>query len=105
MVKRRLLDLLKGKFLISEDSFRNWRFIIFASLLAGVMITSAHRADQKVHDLARLSEEVLELRSEFVDTRTRVQQARLESNVVSRVKESGLKPSEVPPKVIKVAVE
>lgn len=102
-MKEGILDLLKGKFLVSEDSFKNWRFILFASILAVIMISSAHNADRKVHELARLNDEVLELRSEFVDVRTMVQQVRLESHISTRVKSLGLKPSLTPPKKIKVA--
>ncbi|MCX2680443.1 FtsL-like putative cell division protein [Galbibacter sp. EGI 63066] len=102
-MKKGILDLLKGKFLVSEDSVKNWRFMLFVSVLAVVMISSAHRADKKVHELAKLNDEVLELRSEFVDVRTKVQQVKLESNVGARVSASGLKPSLVPPKKIMVA--
>ncbi|MCM5661478.1 FtsL-like putative cell division protein [Galbibacter mesophilus] len=102
-MRKGILDILKGKFLVSEDSFKNWRFILFVSMLAVIMISSAHQADKKVHDLAKLTNEVLELRSEFVDVRTKVQQVRLESNVTAKVVSSGLKPSLIPPKKIRVA--
>lgn len=88
--------------MINGDAGKNWRFIFFISLLAGIMITSAHQADRKVHQLAGLSDEVMELKSEFVDVRTRLQQRRLESNVRSNVEKYGLVPSEAPPKKIKV---
>lgn len=102
-MKERLLDVLKGSFLISGDAAKNWRFILYASLLAVIMISSAHKADKKVHYLAGLNEEVLELRSEFVDIRTRLQQRKLESNIRERVGNYGLVPSKTPPKKIKVA--
>lgn len=102
-MKQRLLDVLKGSFLISGDAAKNWRFILYASLLAVIMISSAHRADKKVHHLADLNEEVLELRSEFVDIRTRLQQRKLESTVRDKVVGYGLVPSKTPPKKIKVA--
>ena len=102
-MRQRLLDVLRGSFLISGDAARNWRFIVFASLLAVIMITSAHWADRKVHQLAQLNEEVLELRSEFVDVRTMLQQRKLESSIKERVEQYGLVPSKTPPKKIKVA--
>lgn len=102
-MRERLLDVLKGSFLISGDAAKNWRFILYASLLAVIMISSAHRADKKVHQLAGLNEEVMELRSEFVDLRTRLQQRKLESRVKEGVKSYGLVPSKTPPKKIKVA--
>lgn len=101
-MKTGLLNILKGKFLISGDAPKHWLFIIFASFLATVMIGSSHSADKKVHQIAALNEEVKELRSEFVDTRSEVQQLKLESTVMQIVEEKGLYPSVVPPKQIKV---
>lgn len=99
-VKKGVLDILKGKFLISGDAPKNWLFIIFASFLAAVMISSSHSADQKVHRIAALNEEVRELRSEFVDARSDVQQLKLESTITKIVAEKGLLPSENPPQKI-----
>ncbi|MGB5189449.1 FtsL-like putative cell division protein, partial [Robiginitalea sp.] len=65
-MKKNLVALLKGRFLVSGDAPRNWLFIVFVSLLATVMIASSHSADRKVHDIAALNEEVKQLRSEFV---------------------------------------
>jgi len=104
-MRKGILDILKGKFLVSEDSIKNWRFILFVSILAVIMISSAHNADRKVHELAKLNNRVLELRSEFVDVRTKVQQVRLESHITSRVESIGLKTSVVPPQKIKVLGE
>ncbi|MFI2742703.1 FtsL-like putative cell division protein [Zhouia sp. PK063] len=104
-MKKGIFDLLKGKFLISDDAFKNWRFIVFVSFLAVIMIASSHSADQKVHELAQLNERVKELRSEFVDVRAKVQQLKLESSVMAKVADKGLIPSETPPKKIKVLSE
>jgi len=101
-VKRRIQNILKGKFLISEDALKNWKFILFASSLAVIMIASSHSADKKVFEIDRMNKEVLELRSEFVDVRGIVQKMKLESNVTEKVKEKGLMPSTIPPKKIKV---
>ena len=101
-MKKGFLDILKGKFLVSGDAPKNWLFIIFASSLATIMIASSHSADRKVHHVAALNEEVRELRSEFVDMRSDVQQLKLESTVKQFVEEKGLEPSETPPKKIKV---
>lgn len=102
-MKKNIISLLKGKFLISNDSVKNWKFILFASGLAVIMITSSHSVDKKVLEIARLNEEVKELRSEFIDTRFQLQKKKLESTVTSKMKEKGLAPSAVPPKKIKIA--
>jgi outer membrane murein-binding lipoprotein Lpp len=102
-MKKSVLDVLRGKFLISEDSVKNWRFILFVSVLAVVMIAGSHNADKKVHEIARLNEEVKELRSEFVDVRSKIQQLKLESTIIKEVEGKGLFPSKNPPKKIYVA--
>jgi hypothetical protein len=102
MIKKGVLDMLKGKFLVSGDAPKNWLFIIFASFLATVMIGSSHSADKKVHQIAALNEEVKELRNEFVDVRSDVQQLKLESKITEILEVNELYPSEVPPKKIKV---
>ena len=105
MVKKGLLDILKGKFLVSGDAPKNWLFIVFASFLATVMIGSSHSADKKVHQIAALNEEVKELRNEFVDVRSDVQQLKLESKITEILQVDELYPSNVPPKKIKVKLK
>lgn len=99
-MKNKIYNILKGKFLINEDAFKNWKFIIFLSLLALVMISSAHSADRKVHQIAKLNNEVKELRSEFVDMRSKLMKVKMESKVVAQMKKKGLNPSTNPPQKI-----
>tara|TARA_Y100000815_G_scaffold252406_2_gene256589 strand:+ start:8531 stop:8845 length:315 start_codon:yes stop_codon:yes gene_type:complete len=104
-LKKGIYDILKGKFLISDDAMKNWRMIIFLSILAIIMIASSHIADKKVHEISSLNEEVKELRSEFVDTRLEVRRLKMESSVARRVASQGVRPSEEPPKKIKVKTQ
>ena len=104
-MKENLIDILKIKFLVSEDAIKNWKIILFISLLAVVMIASSHSTDKKVYEIDRLTDEVMELKSEFVDARSVVQQLRLESNVTEKVKDKGLLASTIPPKKIKVVAQ
>lgn len=102
MVKKSIYSILKGTFLVSDDSFKNWRMIIFISFLAVFMIASSHSADKKVHEIARLNNEVKELRSAFLDGRKKLMGIKMESSVIQEMKEKGLAPSLIPPKKIKV---
>ncbi len=101
-MKQKINDILKGKFLVDEESFRNWRMIIFLSVLALVMIASSHRADEKVHEIARLKTDVQELRSEYVAARLELRKLKMLSTVTSKIEPKGIVPSEAPPKKIKV---
>ena len=97
-----LYNILKGKFLISDEAFKNWRFIIFLSLLALIMIASSHSADKKVHKIAKLNNDVKELKSEYVDVRMKLMQVKMESKIISAMENRGLYPSVLPPQKIKI---
>lgn len=87
---------------MSDDSFKNWKGIIFISALAIIMIASSHSADQKVYEIARLKNEAKELRSAFVDGRSKLMRLKMESTIINKVAEKGLRISEIPPRKIKV---
>lgn len=99
-MKKKILNILKGKFLISNDAFKNWRFIFFLSALALVMIASSHKADKKVHRIAKLNNEVKEMKSEYVDVRMILMQEKMESKIISAMALRGLNPSVTPPQKI-----
>ncbi|WP_027137185.1 FtsL-like putative cell division protein [Gaetbulibacter saemankumensis] len=101
-MKTKIYKILKGTFLVSDDSFKNWRFIIYVSLLAVVMIASSHSADKKVYEIARLKNEVSEMRSAFIDGRSKLMKMKMESVIVNNMKEKGIAPSVIPPKKIKI---
>ncbi len=97
MVKKSIYSVLRGTFLISDDSFKNWRLILFLSFLAIIMIASSHSADSKVHKIAQLNEEVKELRSLFVEGRSKLMRLKMESNVRRALAEKAIVPSGKPP--------
>ena len=100
-IKNPLNSLLTGKFLVSENWQKNWPFILYISLLAMIMISSSHNADEKVHRIAKLKVQVKELSSEYTDTRSRLMLESMKTKVVEKAGELGLVPSEQPPIKIK----
>ena len=76
--------------------------IIFLSFLAVVMIASSHSADRKVHEIARLTEEVQEYRCAFIDGRSVLMDLKMESTIRRKLAEKGILPSTEPPRKIKV---
>ena len=101
-LRQNIYNVLKGKFLVSEDAFKNWRIIIYIVVLLLYMISRSHSTDKKVLKIAKLNNEIRELKAEFVDTRTKVMRLELESSVQKKVVERGLLPSKNPPKKIKI---
>ncbi len=102
MKKGGIYSILKARFLVNEDATKNWRFIVFIIILAIVMIANTHRFEQKVFRIAELTNEVKELRSEFVDKRSELMKLKMESTVAKEMEKRNIFPSPVPPKKIKV---
>jgi len=101
-MKQKFYNIIKGKFLINEDALKNWRFILFLSGLALVMIASSHNADRKVHQIAKLNSEVKELKSEYVDVRMKLMRCKMETKIINAMVNRGLTLSETPPQKIKI---
>lgn len=104
-MKYGVYNILKARFLIDDDSIKNWRFIVFLILLAIIMIANTQHFEQKVFRIAELTSQVKELRSEFVDRRSQLMKLRMESTVSEKMVEKQIFPSTVPPIKIKVKKE
>tara|TARA_B110001454_G_C12486234_1_gene336476 strand:- start:12 stop:323 length:312 start_codon:yes stop_codon:yes gene_type:complete len=100
---KRLLSILNIEFLIKQDSFRNWRMILFISALALVMISSGHSADKKIFLIASLNSKIKALKSQFIENKTHLMNLKKETNVVKKLSERGIRPSSNPP--IKIIVQ
>jgi isopentenyl phosphate kinase len=99
----KLLSFLNIEFLIKDDAFKNWWMILFLSFLALVVISSGHMADRKIFKIARLNNELKEMKSNFVEKRAYLMVLKMESRVAEALREKGIKPSKNPP--IKLIVE
>ena len=104
-MKGNIYNLLKARFLVNEDATKNWRFIVFLLLLAIIMIANTHSYEKKIFKIADLTNDVKELRSEFVDKRSELMKIKMESTVAEKMFSKGILPSSVPPKKIKVIKE
>ena len=103
-MKNKLFNIIKGSFLVDEKSTSNWIYIFLFLILSLVMISSSHSVDKKVYKIASLNEEIKSLRSEFVDTRTRLMTYKMESSVKNRLYQQGIKSSKTPPVKIVINV-
>ncbi|MEO6174185.1 MAG: FtsL-like putative cell division protein [Flavobacterium circumlabens] len=104
-MKGGVFGILKARFLINDDAVKNWRFIVFIILLAIIMIANTQRYEQKVFEIAKLNNDVKELRSEFVDRRSELMKLKMESTISDKMLEKQIFPSTVPPVKIEVKKE
>ena len=101
MNKARIYDLLKAKYFINDDAVKNWTFILFLIILALMTIANTHSYEKKVHDIAKLTKEVKQLRSECIEQKSYLNNLKMESNIAKSMEIRGVFPSNVPPVKIK----
>ena len=94
---RNFLSFLIIDFLAGKDSFKNWKMLLFISLLLMTSIYSSHSADQKIFFITELNKEVNSLNSISVSTKVDLMNVKIESKVISKLKDNGFKNSDNPP--------
>lgn len=100
-----IYSILKAKYLVEEKSLSNWGFIIYVVLWVLILIANTHFFEQKTINIRDLTEEVKELRSEFVDRRSQLMKLKMESTISKKMEVYQIYPSATPPQKIKVIVE
>tara|TARA_B110000444_G_C18380771_1_gene384721 strand:+ start:93 stop:404 length:312 start_codon:yes stop_codon:yes gene_type:complete len=100
-----LKSILNIEFLIKDDAFKNWRMILFLSLLAVIMISSGHSADKKIFKIASLNIDIKVLKSEFIEAKKQLLLLKKESTVTRVLAEKGVGPASSPPIKITISNE
>ncbi len=100
-IQQNIFKFLRGEFLLDADAFKNWRMVVFVIFLLMLMVRSGHITDEKVMRITKLSNQERELRAEYIALRSQSMKLKLESSVVAKVKDMGLKPSDRPAQVIR----
>lgn len=93
-------DILKGKFLVGDDSMQNWRFVLFLVFLAFISISSTHWVDRKVVKINQLDEEVSSLKSQYTDAHRMLMSLQLEPEIIRQSETLGIKLTEDQPYVL-----
>ena len=100
---KKLLSILRMEFLVNDYYFKNWRVILFLSLLSLIMIASGHAADRKIFQIAQLNDDLKMLKSEFVEQRTALMNLKMETKIIKELGPLGIGPAKTPP--IKIVVK
>lgn len=98
----KIADIIKGDFLLNERFRRNAPFVAYIAFLALLSIYSGHKVDSKVLQISKMRNQVKELNSEYIDTRSQLMIASTHTRVVQKAKDLGLEESKTPPKKIKL---
>lgn len=94
---KKLLSILRMEFLVNDVAFKNWRMILFLSVLSLVMIASGHAADRKIFQIAQLNDDIKMLKSEFVEQRTALMNLKMETKIMKQLRPLGIGPAKTPP--------
>jgi hypothetical protein len=84
-------------FLVNDVAYKNWRMILFLSILSLIMIASGHLAERKIFQIARLNEDLKKLKSEFVEQRTDLMNLKMETKIMKQLRPLGIGPAKTPP--------
>lgn len=98
-----LSAVFSGTFLTNEKTLQHIPFVLFLALLAILYIANGYYADDKIREVNKVTNELKELRSEYISTKSDLMFVSKQSEVAKSVEEMGLKEPIVPP--IKIEVD
>ncbi|MDQ3192510.1 MAG: FtsL-like putative cell division protein [Bacteroidota bacterium] len=97
-----ILDVVNGNFLTNESVVGLLPFILFLTMIALVYISNGYYAENKVRAINNMTNELKELRSEYITTKSELMFRSKQSEVASSLEKYGIKESVVPPRKIVV---
>lgn len=100
-IQEKITKFIKGETLLNEEAFKFWRMILFVIVLLLLMIRSGHITDAKVLKIAKLKKQENELRAEYIALRSKTMTLKMETTIIEKVKDLGIKPADRPAQVIK----
>ncbi len=100
-MQTRIYDIFRVQMLLSKDANKYWGMLIYMAVLTMIMIASSHSIESKIHDIAKRSNEVKELRAQFVDRRSYLMKLKMESEIIDVLGTGGIGASvDAPYKII-----
>lgn len=100
VLAKALSSIFSGSFLSNEKSFAHVPFILYGTALTILYIANGYYADDKVREFNKSTNQLKELRSEYISTKSELMFASKQSEVAKAVAEQGLMEPVVPPKKI-----
>lgn len=99
-IARSFIHVMSGSFLTREKSLKLLPFFFYLSFVAMCYIANGYYAEAKARQMNSLSNELKELRSEFITTKSDLMFISKQSEVAKSVAEMQIKESVEPPKKI-----
>ena len=97
-----LSAVFSGTFLTNEKTLRHLPYLLFIVVLAILYIGNGYYADSKIRQVNKVNNQLKELRSEYISTKSDLMFASKQSEVAKMALQIGLKEPIVPPTKILV---
>jgi hypothetical protein len=99
-ITRSISDVVSGNFLSKEAVIKYLPFIFYLAILAICYIANGYYAEEKVRELNKVTNDLKELRSEYIISKSDLMFISKQSEVAKATTSLGIKESVVPPKKI-----
>ncbi len=100
-----LVSVLNGSFLTRENVIRQLPYLLFVAFLVVCYIGYGYYTEQTIKEIYQVEEELKELHSEYITTKSKLMYQSHRSEVVEMTRPLGLKESTEPPKKLVVPKE
>lgn len=95
-----MLSILSGSFLTREETLKLIPFVLFLFTMAILYIANGYYAEEKVREMSQITNELKELRSEYITSKSDLMFISKQSEVAKAALKLDIKESVVPPKKI-----
>lgn len=97
VLAKALSKIFGGSFLSDERAVKHMPFILFLGLIAILYIANGYYADDKIREVNKVTNEIKELRTEFISSKSDLMFISKQSEVAKAVTSLGLKEPVVAP--------
>ena len=104
-MRKKILNILLGKFLIDQINSNNLKLILFVFSMAFTLIFLSHSVDSKIYKINTISNDVSTVKQNFIDKRKILINIRMEYNIRKKLIDKNIEPSLKSPLKILVSNE
>ncbi len=97
VLAKALSSVFSGTFLTNESTLKHVPFLLFLAFIAILYIANGYQADDKIREVNKITNELKELRSEYISTKSDLMFVSKQSEVAKAAEPMGIKEPIVPP--------
>ena len=90
---KKVWNVLGGSFLVRENFVKQFPFMMTITILLMILITNTYIAESRTRDIASANKQLRDLRAKYVELRSNVMEASLQSTLVKKLEGTGIKES------------